>query len=58
MKKKSYHKPLIEKVNLRVTESVLLACKLVVASADPTSGSNKACNAGSPGARCLADVGS
>ena len=57
MKKKQYQKPLLEKVSLKVTESILTACKTAVRTAQPGH-SNKACNASPPKARCLNDVGS
>lgn len=58
MKKKRYQKPLIEEVKLRVTESVLLACKLASPSTDPSSGAGRSCNAGNPGNRCVETTGS
>lgn len=38
MEKKQYQKPLVNKVNLRITESVLTACKTNVAIVQPNSG--------------------
>jgi hypothetical protein len=58
MKKKRYQKPLIEEVKLRVTESVLLACKLTIASTDPNSGAGRSCAAGNPANRCSTTEGS
>lgn len=58
MIKKEYQKPVIENVKLRVTESVLTACKLAVVSNDPYSGSGKACSAGKPASRCQETAGS
>lgn len=56
MEKKQYQKPVLEKVNLRVTESVLTACKTAERIVRP--GRNKACNASPAATRCLADLGS
>jgi hypothetical protein len=58
MKKKYYRKPLMEKVNLRVTESVLTACKLTIASIDANTGSTKHCTQGSPTLHCKETQGS
>lgn len=56
MKKKHYQKPLIKKVNLRVTESVLTACKLDVAALQPGHSSTpKICTAGP--VKCSITVG-
>lgn len=47
MKKKQYQRPVIEKVDLRVTESVLTACKLSTAVLQPGhTESPKICTAG------------
>lgn len=56
MKKKYYQKPLIEKVNLNVTESVLTACKLATASTDPHNNASQSCTVGS--SRCSTTEGS
>jgi hypothetical protein len=55
MGKKQYQKPIVEKVNLRVTESVLTACKTTLKQVQPTV-TNSAC--GPPANKCLGDVGS
>lgn len=44
MEKKQYRKPVLEKVNLRVTESVLTACKTIEAVAQPNA--TRKCSAG------------
>jgi hypothetical protein len=58
MKKKYYRKPLMEKVNLSVTESVLTACKLTTASVDPNTGTTKTCAQGAPSGHCQETEGS
>lgn len=56
MKKKHYQKPLIEKVNLKVTESILTACKLVTPMVQPNSAPrSRACDHHQ--ANCLETVG-
>jgi len=54
-KKKQYQKPMIEKVNLRVTESLLTACKTTATVSQP--GGTRPCNAGGKNA-CELDTGS
>lgn len=43
-KKKQYQKPIVEKVNLRVTESVLTACKTIDTITQPNA--TRKCSAG------------
>jgi hypothetical protein len=55
MEKKQYQKPVIEKVNLRITESVLTACKTNIRSTQPGK-NNAVCN--QPAGQCSTDQGS
>ena len=57
MEKKQYQKPVLEKVNLRVTESVLTACKTALKILQPGH-SSKACDASPAAAKCSTDTGS
>lgn len=54
-KKKQYQKPMLEKVNLRVNESVLQACK--TGSTVPQPNGNRPCTSGG-GNRCSTTTGS
>ncbi len=54
-KKKQYQKPMLEKVNLRVNESVLQACKTSGTVAQPNG--TRPCTSGG-GNRCSTTVGS
>jgi hypothetical protein len=47
MEKKRYQKPMIEKVNLRITEAVLTACKTALKALQPSATTRTAtCTAG------------
>lgn len=54
-KKKQYQKPMLEKVNLRVNESVLQACKTSSSVQQP--GGARPCTSGG-GNRCSTTIGS
>jgi len=54
-KKKQYQKPMLEKVNLRVNESVLLGCKTSLTQQQPNG--NRPCSAGGK-AKCSVIEGS
>lgn len=53
MGKKQYQKPVVEKVNLNITESVLGACKTTIRTSQPGK-ANAICG----GNKCLATQGS
>lgn len=57
MEKKQYQKPQLKAVNLRITESVLTACKTAIKATQPGH-SAKACNASPASGKCNLDVGS
>ena len=54
-KKKQYQKPMLEKVNLRVNESVLQACKTSGTLVQPNG--TRPCTSGG-GKKCAATIGS
>lgn len=54
MEKKQYQKPVMEKVNLRITESALTACKTSIRQQQP--GGNRIC--GGTKEYCILDQGS
>ncbi len=54
-KKKQYQKPMLEKVNLRVNESVLQACKTATTVTQP--GGTRPCTSGGS-KRCSTTIGS
>lgn len=56
MEKKQYQKPVLEKVNLRVTESVLTACKTSIRITQP--GGNNICSEPVNNPKCSATQGS
>lgn len=60
MKKKQYQKPLIEKIDLKLTESILTNCKTSVAAIQAThTESPKACTASAgPAGKCSTTAGS
>ena len=59
MEKKQYQKPVLEKVNLRVTESVLTACKTDVKIVQPGGlGVSHVCNLVALAGICQTSVGS
>ena len=57
MEKKQYQKPQLKAVNLRVTESVLTACKTNLKIAQPGH-TGKICDASPPADTCKLDIGS
>ena len=54
-KKKQYQKPMLEKVNLRVNESVLQACKTLQTILQP--GGTRPCTSGGK-SKCSTTIGS
>jgi hypothetical protein len=54
--KKSYQKPVVEKVNLRLEESVLTFCKTALNTIQPAATSNRKCD--HPASPCVDTIGS